>query len=341
MQCFKSAWIVNVLHDGIGMPRIVDPGGNLNEDSNDVKEKVDEKGLGKPTMQSLDSIDDTSISWTLGKMVLEASREVPPLSKNTPPLPEPVVDTHPKVPHGSVDMDPYPPSISSSLPTEQSIELSHFVLFSYLACFAMLSIIAFRLRHPILLLTRRYFRRITGRHFSGDNDLEEGMVYNSKNGRLSSAGSLFGFHLSHSNSRLWTYARSSLSKTLAAFFRRPTTSYPSSLPSGRHMHASASRASPTRSFSSPSLRNQPASAGTPHYTNPTFGTSNSPRPATPPLHRLDPSQPNGHSSPSLYSLPRSRNNSQMNLTMLVTRQPISRSGSSGQQTPTKLFYDVE
>ncbi|KAL5532849.1 YND1 [Sanghuangporus sanghuang] len=341
MQCFKSAWIVNVLHDGIGMPRIVDPGGNLNEDSNDVKEKVDQKGLGKPTMQSLDSIGDRAISWTLGKMVLEASREVPPLSKDTRPLPEPIVDTHPKVTHGSADTDPYPSSISTSLPTEQSIELSHFVLFSYLTCFAMLSIIAFRLRHPILLFVRRYVKRITGKDLLGDNDLEEGMTYNSKGGRFSPAGLLFGFHLSHSNSRLLTNARSSLSRTLARLFRRPTNSTPSSLSSGRHMHVSASRASPGRSFSSPLLRNQTGSAGTLHYANSTFGASNSPRSSTPPSHRLDPSQPNGHSSPSLYSLPRSRNNSQMNLTMLVTRQPISRSGSSGQQTPTKIFFDGE
>ncbi len=76
-SCFKAAWMINVLHDGIGIPRIsLDDG--LDTGHNGTKELEDaarHKGFLDP-FQSVDEIDNQEVSWTLGKMVLYASSQV-------------------------------------------------------------------------------------------------------------------------------------------------------------------------------------------------------------------------------------------------------------------------
>lgn len=88
LQCFKGAWISNVLHDGIGIPRMIDQAGNatLAEDGGDTnsaaleraREKglIDEKDKQLSHFQSMDEVGATAISWTLGKIVIEASKAV-------------------------------------------------------------------------------------------------------------------------------------------------------------------------------------------------------------------------------------------------------------------------
>ena len=77
--CFKASWLINMLHDGIGIPRIglENTQGNGHNGTKEVLESVKAKGF-TDAFQAVDKIDNTEVSWTLGKMVLYAASQVQP-----------------------------------------------------------------------------------------------------------------------------------------------------------------------------------------------------------------------------------------------------------------------
>lgn len=83
--CFKASWLINVLHDGIGIPRI----GIEKHNGNRTKAYQD-------PFQAIDKIESTEVTWTLGKALLVASSEVSPpkdglpvgFGSNVPGIPE-------------------------------------------------------------------------------------------------------------------------------------------------------------------------------------------------------------------------------------------------------------
>ncbi|KAL3427366.1 GDA1/CD39 family protein [Phlyctema vagabunda] len=77
--CFKASWLINVLHDGIGIPRLGLEKGSHVPGYNGTKEAQahsKSKGFLDP-FQAVNKIDDTEVSWTLGKMILYAAGQVP------------------------------------------------------------------------------------------------------------------------------------------------------------------------------------------------------------------------------------------------------------------------
>lgn len=79
--CFKASWLINILHEGIGIPRV-----GLENNHNRTKELFhNDKGKDYTnSFQAINKIDDMEVSWTLGKMVLYASSQIPPLSDKSP-----------------------------------------------------------------------------------------------------------------------------------------------------------------------------------------------------------------------------------------------------------------
>lgn len=72
--CYKSAWLINVLHDGIGVPRV----------EATPNKKASQTGPFLDAFQPVASIGGVEVSWTLGPMVLYASGQVPAKNRSLP-----------------------------------------------------------------------------------------------------------------------------------------------------------------------------------------------------------------------------------------------------------------
>ena len=305
MQCFKAAWVANVLHEGIKMPRIVDPGGNVSTDGEKVVNEAEKKGLGRPTFQSVDTVGDIAISWTLGKMVLEASKEVIPIVKSAKPLVDPIDDIE-DIEHFPIQpirppffsMDAIEAKIAPHLPLSLNRDALGFspVLFLFFAFFTfVLLALGYPMRRHIRTCCLRTARNAARRDGATYGDLmEEGKLMN-KNRPPSPI----------SSSSRWMYPIRRLS---SFYWSKSTPSTPILL------RQNSRRTSPTRSYSIPN--GLASSSSSSHY------LSRSPSPVP------DDSNMMGQSS---IMTSRSRNGSQINLSSMAPRpNVISRVSSKGQ-----------
>ena len=317
MQCFKAAWISNVLHEGIGIPRIVDPGGNVTAAGGDkVEEEAQRKGLGRPMFQSLDTVGGIAITWTLGKMVLEASKEIPLLSETDRPLTDPIenvpVDSPIKPIRPSI-LEGIEDRISPHLPivlTRTSLGFSP-VIFLFLALLCLVLLMAYPIRRQIRGMCLRSVRPAAKRE--AEYSLEEGI--SNANGHSLPASPTFA-------NKKWrfllrrvfpsTHSSRSLSNDFnlrqnSTNFSRPPSTRSYTLPNGFNTAGTSTQYSPRPSISSRSPSPAPA------FIDDTFTN-----------HASNGSSTINMINPLISS--RSRNVSQMNLSNVVPRQ-ISRTSS--------------
>jgi Golgi apyrase len=333
MQCFKAAWVANVLHEGIGIPRIVDPGGNSTTQGENVAQQAEKKGLGRPMFQSVDTVGGIAISWTLGKMVLEASKEVKPLSSHSRPLVDPVQDIPSNLRNPPftpirppfLDLDAIEESISQHLPpvlTRESLGFSLVMFLFYSVVLLLLCCMALRLYRPFGLAIRRLRRASLKRGVDNAYLMEEGSLPQTTPSSILPPSLLRPLRRLVSSSNLSRPRPPPLNTTSHAV--RPVL---------RHAHSSP--ASPTTARTSPSPSHyEPAypSTGTStasqyhsRASSPTLGTVSIP----------DEGAVVGQSA-------RSRNGSQMSLATLVPRQtPVLRSasGGGGLQVPNGYHHE--
>lgn len=76
--CFKASWLLNMLHDGIGIPRL--PAKDDPSAADKANKELAKEGFLAP-FRAVNKIQDVEVSWTLGKMVLYAASQVPSASE--------------------------------------------------------------------------------------------------------------------------------------------------------------------------------------------------------------------------------------------------------------------
>ena len=126
--CFRASWLINMLHDGIGIPRVGIEGisSSTSNGTAELLESGKQKGYLAP-FQAVDEIKSTEVSWTLGKMLLYASSTIPPpdddvtdflpvgFGSNEPNTAIPADFVYPSLNHGPPPHDTSPLSDGQSL----------------------------------------------------------------------------------------------------------------------------------------------------------------------------------------------------------------------------------
>ncbi|KAG6914172.1 hypothetical protein DXG01_001958 [Tephrocybe rancida] len=310
MQCFKAAWISNVLHEGIGIPRLTDPGGNVTTEGEKVEKEAEKKGLGRPAFQSLDTVGDIAISWTLGKMVLEASKEVSPLSE-TRPLVDPIDDIpdtadFPIKPIRPLwSLDAIEDRMTTLLPAKLSRTSLGFspILFLLLVSMFFFVVVVYPLRRQLRASCLRSIRQVTKR--DDGYSLEEG----NPNG-YSRPGS------PTSTAQKWLYP---IRRVFSAKGTKPQpltlTGMPSQKPGLLRNFGVTTPPLRTPPRSWPLPNEEIAASSSQYATRDSLSRSPSPSPAL--------FEESGY-FPGASSLARSRNVSQMNLAGSISRQLSSR-----------------
>ena len=85
--CFKASWLINLLHSGFGVPRSGSPAveHNASNTTIDIGKDIQQEDFLEP-FQAVHKIKHTEVSWTLGKMVLYASSQIPPNERDSLPV---------------------------------------------------------------------------------------------------------------------------------------------------------------------------------------------------------------------------------------------------------------